>query len=55
MKKQQTSHRKVDSKALNLCCYEIREALIDLYINVKVRNDTSINDLTESRIEGEKD
>jgi hypothetical protein len=38
-----------------LCCYELREALIDLYINVKVRNDTSINDLNEEKLESEKD
>ena len=44
-----------DNKALNLCCYELREALIELYINVKVRNDTSINDLTNSRLEDEKE
>jgi hypothetical protein len=46
---------KKDNKPLNLCCYELREALIDLYINVKVRNDTSINDLTDSKIEDEKE
>jgi hypothetical protein len=53
MKKHQS--KKLDSQPLNLCCYEIREALIDLYINVKVRNDHSIQDLTDDKLESEKD
>jgi hypothetical protein len=44
-----------DQKLLNLCCYEIKEALIDLYINVKLRNDTSMYEITTEKIETEKE
>jgi hypothetical protein len=38
----------------NKCCKEVKEALIDLYINVKVRNDSSMMDIQSEDLESEK-
>lgn len=37
-----------------LCCQLVKEALIDLYVNVKVRNDTSMMDIQTEDLEAEK-
>jgi hypothetical protein len=36
------------------CCEDVREALIDLFINVKIRNDQSMYDITTEKLEEEK-
>jgi hypothetical protein len=47
MKKQQfPSSRK--------CCEDVKEALIDLFINVKIRNDQSMYDITTEQLDDEK-
>lgn len=38
-----------------MCCFEVKEALIDLYLNVKIRNDTSLYDVTSDKLETEKE
>jgi hypothetical protein len=36
------------------CCDDVKEALVDLFINVKIRNDQSMYDLTSEKVEKEK-
>ena len=48
-----TSHNQ--SKAEHQCCAKIKEALIDLYIEVKVRNETSIQAVTPETLQIEKE
>ena len=36
------------------CCQAVKDALIDLYINVKVRNDTSMIDIQSDDLQHEK-
>lgn len=37
------------------CCAQVKESLIDLYINVKVRDDTSLVDMSTNRLENERE
>lgn len=37
------------------CCQDVKEVLMDLYVNVKVRNDQSIDDITSDKVKSEKD
>jgi hypothetical protein len=36
------------------CCQDIKEAIVDLYISVKIRNDKSIQTLTTDKLESER-
>lgn len=44
-----------ESNFLNLCCYEVKEALIGLYLSIRLRNESSINDLNEDKLDKEKE
>lgn len=44
-----------DHRQFNLCCYEIKEGLIEFYLNVKLRNESSIYDITSEKLEKEKE
>ena len=44
-----------ESNFLNLCCYEVKEALISLYLSIRLRNESSINDLNEDKLDKEKE
>lgn len=38
-----------------MCCFELKEALIDFFLSVKLRNDSSIYDITVEQLEAEKE
>lgn len=52
MKKQQLAS--ISHPTTRKCCEDVREALIDLFINVKIRNDQSMYDITSEKLEEEK-
>lgn len=39
---------------VNECCKDVKEALIDLFINVKIRNVKSFSEITSEKLESEK-
>ncbi|CDW84735.1 UNKNOWN [Stylonychia lemnae] len=44
-----------ESNFLNLCCFEVKEALISLYLSIRLRDESSINDLTDEKFENERE
>ena len=39
---------------LNSCCKDVHKALVELYINVKVRNDQSMLDVNADKLDQER-